>query len=254
MGSTWSKGATASSDPWTKRRTRRTRHSTIRPRQLSAWSGTSIKSYLKWLRKAEASKNLILLPWSAKLNIESICTQFQRVTCIWSRRIMTLIWVPRGKVKTPAFGSTPIAIIIIIHRQIRIVDQWIKKRRHRLNLYSILWIKRMQHRLQVFSQKDNLLKPHQTPRPRNVLMAGPAHRFISFPLKSSLSSKRSWRHILPQKRKFPWMGLPSCEGSARRLIRKAFGKCSRSAWSRKCCTTSSRLPSNSSASSKFVSK
>ena len=167
---------------------------------------------------------------------------------------MTRIWVPRGKVKTLAFGSTPIAIIIIIHRQIRIVDQWIKKRRHRLNLYSILWTKRMQHRLQVFSQKDNLLKSHQTPRPRNVIMAGPAHRFISFPLKSNPSSKRSWRHISPQKRKFPWMGLPSCEGSARRLIRKAFGKCSRSAWSRKCCTTSSRLPSNRSPSSKFVSR
>ena len=187
MDSTWSKGATASSDPWTKRRTRRTRPSTARPHQLSAWLGTSIKSYLKWLRKVEASKNPIWLPWSAKLNKKSICTQLQRVTCIWSHRIMTHIWVLRGKVKTPAFGSIPIAaIIIIIHRQIRIVDQWIKKRRHRLKLYSILSTKRMQHRLQVFSQKDNLLKFHRAPHPRFVIMAEPVHRFISFLLKSNL--------------------------------------------------------------------
>ena len=167
---------------------------------------------------------------------------------------MSRIWTRPTVLSLPAIDSRQ--KVIIIHRKILIMDPQARRCKPR-TLRRKVCAKKGLCRWQGSFQKDKYhLGPTQHPKNNKEAMPELLLRLTSFLWKSNPSSKMSWRHISPQKRNFrsTSVDLPSCVDCVKRVTRKAFGKCSWSASSLRCYTTSSKHLSMNSALSRFLSR
>ena len=221
---------------------RQTRHLTIRLRQRLAWLATWTKSLQRWQQRVAVSKSRTLWPWSVTSRPESIRRRSLRATYRWSLRVMSRQTLP--KVNLPAIGSSlpmPTLIRQLLKPQMPLQYQ---SNIHNLNRLSTRY-SRATHlsSLQVCSK---IICRHKrcTQIQSSEAMPKLVHQCIRSQSKSSLSLRISWRHIsLPRRNSHLMSAAPqNCIAYARKWRLRACVRCSWSASSLKCSTTSSRTP------------